>query len=103
EQTVPGSSGDFGDIAIGPSGQVMVVYQNNGSGEGPDTIRASVDPDGLGPMGFGAQISVTATNVGGFDTIPAQPQRTVDAESGLAWDRTGGTHNGRVYLVYTDE
>lgn len=27
----------------------------------------------------------------------------MDAEPGLAWDRTGGPHNGRVYLVYTIE
>jgi len=37
------------------------------------------------------------------DFIPAQPDRSVDAEPGLAWDRTGGPHNGRVYLVYTLE
>jgi hypothetical protein len=27
----------------------------------------------------------------------------VDAEVGLAWDRTGGAHAGRVYMVYTRE
>jgi hypothetical protein len=27
----------------------------------------------------------------------------VDAEAGLAWDRTGGAHNGRVYVIYTKE
>ena len=27
----------------------------------------------------------------------------MDAEAGLAWDRSGGPFNGRVYLVYTDE
>jgi hypothetical protein len=46
---------------------------------------------------------VTDTHVGGYDFIPAQPDRSVDAEAGLAWDRTGGLHNGRVYLVYTNE
>src|SRR5438874_1369971 len=34
-QIVPGPGGDFGDIAVGPNGEVMVVYQDNGSGEGP--------------------------------------------------------------------
>jgi len=57
------------------------------------------DPDGLGPAGCGKRIFVTATHVGGFDFIPAQPDRSVDAEPGLAWDRTGGPHAGRVYLV----
>jgi hypothetical protein len=46
---------------------------------------------------------VTSTNVGSFDTIPAQSTRAIDAEVGLAWDRSGGIHNGRVYMVYTDE
>jgi hypothetical protein len=26
----------------------------------------------------------------------------VDSEAGLAWDRSGGPHNGRLYFVYTD-
>src|SRR5207237_2099841 len=42
-------------------------------------------------------------HVGGFDFITPQPDRSVDAEPGLAWDGTGGPHNGRVYLVYTLE
>lgn len=46
---------------------------------------------------------MTDTHVGGFDFIPPQPDRSVDAEPGLAWDRTGGPHNGRAYLVYTAE
>ena len=46
---------------------------------------------------------VVDTHVGGFNFIPAQADRSVDAEPGLAWDRTGGPHNGRVYLVYTLE
>ena len=32
-----------------------------------------------------------------------EPAQDADAEVGLAWDRSGGAHNGRVYLVYTDE
>jgi hypothetical protein len=102
-ETAPGGGGDFGDIAIGPAGQVALVYQNNGSGEGPDTIKFNLDSDGLGAGGLGAQSSVTGTNVGGFDHIPAQNTRTIDAEANLAWDRTGGIHNGRLYMVYTDE
>ena len=94
--------GSFGDIAIGPNGQVMIAYQNNGSGVGPDSIKISVDPDGLGPATFGPTVVATATQVGGFAPLPAQPNRTVDSEAGLAWDRSGGPHNGRVYLMYTD-
>jgi hypothetical protein len=95
-------SGDFGDIAIGPSGQVAVVYQNNGSGAGPDFIRFNLDANGLGPGGFGPQSAVTTTNVGGFRAIPAQPTRTIDAEANLGWDIAGDLYNGRLYMVYTD-
>jgi len=66
-------------------------------------IFVNVDPDGLGPASFGDRVFVAATHIGGFDFIPSQPDRSVDAESGLAWDRTGGPHSGRVYLVYSKE
>lgn len=107
QQSIPSASGSFGGIAVGPgtsgSGKVIVVYQNPTGGEGPATIYANVDPDGLGAMGFGSRVTVTTTNVGGFDFIPAQSGRSVDAEVGVAWDGTGGPFNGRIYLVYTDE
>jgi hypothetical protein len=95
--------GDYGDTAIGPDGQVFVVYQNPTGGEGPATIYGALDPDGLGPQGFGPARVLQTTNVGGFDFIPAQSGRSVDAEAGLAWDRTGGPHNGRLYLIYVSE
>ena len=101
-QAVPGgSAGDFGDIVVGPAGQVMVVYQNNTTKEGPDTIHMNLNPTGLNGS-FGPQNSPTVTQVGGFATIPAQPLRKIDAEAGLAWDRSGGPFQGRVYLMYTD-
>ena len=89
--------GAFGDIGIGPAGQVMVTYQKKSK------IYVNVDPDGLGPATFGKPILVTGTHVGLFDYIPAQSTRGIDAEAGLAYDRSGGPFNGRVYLVYTDE
>ncbi len=103
-QTAPGSSGgNFGDIVVGPNGQVLVTYQSPASGQGPANIYVNLDSDGLGGSGFGQQILVSTTNVGGFDYIPAQAQRSIDAEANLAWDRSGGAFNGRVYLAYTDE
>ena len=93
----------YGDISIGPDGQVMQVCTLTESGQGGGKLFVNVDPDGLGPAGFGDRVFVTDTHVGGFDFIPPQPDRSVDAEPGLAWDRTGGPHNGRVYLVYTFE
>jgi len=103
-QVVPNTNNcTYGDIAIGPAGQVMQVCTLTESGQGGGKLFVNVDPDGLGPAGFGSRIFAAATHVGGFDFIPAQSDRSIDAEPGLAWDRTGGAHNGRVYLVYTKE
>jgi hypothetical protein len=103
-EVVPGSNNcTYGDVAIGPKGQVMQVCTLTESGQGGGKLFVNVDPDGLGPAGFGGRLFVTDTHVGGFDFIGPQPDRSVDAEPGLAWDRTGGAHNGRVYLVYTLE
>ena len=103
-EVVPGTNNcTYGDVAIGPSGQVMQVCSLTESGQGGGKVFVNVDPDGLGPAGFGDRIFVTETHVGGFDFIPPQPDRSVDAETGLAWDRTGGPRSGRVYLVYTFE
>jgi hypothetical protein len=103
-EVVPGTNNcTYGDIAIGPAGQVMQVCTLTESGQGGGKLFVNVDPDGLGPAGFGDRVFVADTHVGGFDFIPAQPDRSVDAEPGLAWDRTAGAHRGRVYLVYTNE
>jgi hypothetical protein len=93
----------YGDVTIGPQGQVMNVCSLTETGQGGGKIFTNVDPDGLGPAGFGNSVLAAQTHVGGFDFIPAQPNRAVDAEPGLVWDRSGGPHNGRVYLVYTLE
>jgi hypothetical protein len=103
----PGN-GDYGDTTVGPAGQVMVTYQNAVNGQGGTNIYTAVDPDGLGPAGFtpgslAANSRVAHSHVGGFDFIAAQPDRSVDAEANLAWDRSGGAHNGRVYLIWTQE
>jgi len=106
QQAIPSATGSFGGIAVGPGpngGKVIVTYQNPTGGQGPATIYANVDADGLGAGGFGARITVSTTNVGGFDYIPAQNERSIDAEAGLVWDATGGPFNNRIYLVYTDE
>ena len=106
QQAIPSATGSFGGIAVGPGpggGKVIVTYQNPYDNEGPSTIYVNVDADGLGAGGFGPQVTVSATNVGGFDFIPAQSERSIDAEAGLVWDATGGPFNNRIYLVYTDE
>lgn len=95
-----GSGGNFGDIAIGPGGRVVVGYQNPSGGVGPSTITVQRNITGIGGS-FTAGAGI-ATNVGGFRPIPAQPSRTVDSEMGLAYDVSGGPRNGRLYMVYTD-
>ena len=95
-------NGDYGDLVIGSDGQLLVSFQNPNTTIGPDTIRVDLDADGLGPGGFGTRINVTSTQVGSFLPIPAQPHRDIDSEPKMAWDRSGGPHNGRVYLSYAD-
>jgi BNR/Asp-box repeat len=104
-QFVPTSDGkgDYGDTAVGPDGQVMVIYQDRTNGQGGSHIYTAVDPDGLGGAGFGDPRLLARSRVGGFDYIPAQQHRSVDAEANLAWDRSGGPHNGRVYAIWTQE
>jgi hypothetical protein len=100
---VPGPVGsNFGDIAIGSQGQVMVTYESPVGDSGPAKLYVSVDPDGLGSKAFTPAVKVVSTNVGGFKKIPAQSVGEIDAEVGLAWDRSGGVANGRVYMVYTN-
>src|SRR5262249_35837339 len=70
-------------------------------GNGPSQIFVNLDQDGVGgAAGFGPRVLVTQTNVGGFELIPAQPRRGIDAEATLLYDPSVTSH-GRVYLVYT--
>ena len=104
-ESVPTSDGrgDYGDTAVGPDGQVMVTYQDQTNGQGGSRIYTALDPDGLGPAGFANPVLLARSRVGGFDYLPVQPHRSVDAEANLAWDRSGGLHDGRVYAVWTEE
>jgi len=104
-QTIPNTTNcSFGDITIAPNGAVVQACQTPTGGQGPGTIRVNTDADGLGAGNFNAGVAATTTNVGGFDFIPAQSVRSVDAEAGLAYDRLSTSpHFGRLYLVYTEE
>ena len=95
--------GNYGDTAVGPDGQVMVTYQDQTNGQGGSRIYTAVDPDGLGGTGFGNPRFLARSRVGGFDYIAAQPDRSVDAEANLAFDRSGGLHDGRIYAIWTQE
>jgi hypothetical protein len=97
------TTGDYGDVAIGPNGQVLIAYQDPTGGEGPATVYRALDPDGIGAQPMGPATQVVVSNVGGFDYIPAQAGRSVDIEIKLEYDRTGGARDGRVYLLWTQE
>jgi hypothetical protein len=92
-----GGAGQFGDISVGPGGEVVVSYQSD------TQIRVNTDADGLGAGGFAAAVVASNTNVARFDSVPPQDNRTIDAEANLEYDRSGGANNGRLYLVYTNE
>src|SRR6266511_4379688 len=47
----------YGDVAIGPSGQVMNVCTLTETGQGGGKLLVSVDPDRLGPAPFGKRYS----------------------------------------------
>jgi hypothetical protein len=95
----------FGDVAIGPDGQVANVCTiDRGRRPVVTGIRFSIDPDGLGPLGFGRSVTIGETNVRQFDPIRPQRDRTVDSETGFAWDRNPASpHFGRLYLIATHE
>lgn len=103
QQTVPGAAPcDFGDIAISPKGVVVQVCMSPNSGAGPANLLVNTNTGGLTGT-FGAAITASSTNVGGWDYIPAQNERSVDAEPSLAYDRNPlSPHYGRLYMAYTD-
>ncbi|WP_406470107.1 choice-of-anchor P family protein [Streptomyces sp. NBC_01615] len=100
--TQAAGSGDYGDIAVGPTGAVMVTYQRPQSGSAAGKLYTALDSDGIGGAGFQAEATAVDLHIGAFYPIPAQSSRTIDAEAGLAWDRSGGAHDGRLYFLYTD-
>jgi uncharacterized repeat protein (TIGR01451 family) len=95
----------FGDVAVGANGQVMVAFQNNVGSFGKATLYVSVDPDGLGPHGFGTPVVATTNAIAGNTHIPAYPGgQGVNAAAGLAWDTNpASSWCGRAYLVYTGQ
>ncbi|HEX4122907.1 MAG TPA: hypothetical protein VH619_20005 [Verrucomicrobiae bacterium] len=101
---IPGSaSGGFPDIAIGPTGQVMVAFQNNINASGASKIFVSVNTNTLGTNGFGAAVTVTSDALGGLTYIPAQPTGIgICASASVAFDCDPfSPYHGRAYIVYT--
>jgi uncharacterized repeat protein (TIGR01451 family) len=102
-ELIPGSDNvcGFGDIAVGPQGQVMVVYQTLHDSPGMANDFVSVDADGLGPNFFAPAV-LAATNVLGGNTIlpAASNGQGINGASALAWDLDLTSQNfGKVYLI----
>ncbi len=94
---------NFGSVAVGLNGQVIIAYQDSVDLAGTSAIFTSADPDGLG-TGSQLQIPnfVTGTTVGGEFYVPPQTIGHIDAEVGLAYDLSDGPNRGRLYMIYTD-
>ncbi|MEI6233958.1 MAG: PKD domain-containing protein [Planctomycetota bacterium] len=87
-----------GDLAVDPDGQVVISFQK------ADQIFTSVDQDGLGTQAnFSNPNLVNFTNVLDGNTYPAQAAIGINASPGLAFDRSGGLFNYRLYIVYVTE
>ena len=102
---VPGGHNcTFGDVTVGPGGAVAEVCQKDQDRYDPvrSVLRFTVDPDGLRPHPFRPSTVVARTDVSLFEPIRPQRVRTIDAEAGLAWIRTGALR-GRLVLMFTVE
>lgn len=96
---------NFGDIAVGPAGQVLVAFQDANFASNTSSLYTSLDPDGLGGAAFTDPNTrqIVATNVDASRLIPATTNNFgIDAEVRVAFDKSGGAFNGRAYMVYTD-
>ncbi len=96
-------------LSVGPGGQVMITWQTQLQMAPPDyyhpkaSIYVATDPDGLGSAGFNQPVWVTYTYENAYSySIPAMADWGINASARLAYDRSGGAHNGRVYMVYGD-
>jgi hypothetical protein len=89
--------GDFGGIAVGPHGQVLVIYENVAS-QRRSRLYTALDPDGLGPKGFGRPRLLARTHVNATFHIPVQ---RITTDASLAWDTSGGRYHGQVYATWT--
>src|SRR6201994_182284 len=85
-ETVPAPRGqnDYGGVAVGPDGQVTVIWETDIADRCCSDVYTAVDPDGFGPRGFGTLRLLGHSNVGGFFTIPAQPGQGAYTEPQLA-------------------
>jgi len=95
----PGTNSDidFASGAVGPNADFVIAYETDPGMFVPSQILYTVIP----AFGTSSSNTITNTNVGFVDSIPSAFLGT-DSEPQLAFDRSGGAHNGRLYLAYVD-
>jgi hypothetical protein len=87
----------FADPAVGPAGELYVVWHRIAAGQ--VVIDISTD----GGVTFGTDQLVTTSAAGFFTVIPAQPERGTSVNPMIDVDRSGGPFNGRLYVSYVDD
>jgi hypothetical protein len=98
------TDGNYAVPAVGPNGEFAITWQNPGGGQSNGNVLFDQDLDGLvGGLSFGVDATITTTQAGGFDFIPATPDRSAFSSPYVAYDRSGGAFNGRLYVAYADE
>jgi hypothetical protein len=103
-QTLPGTAdGRAPDVAIGPAGQALVVYDQGQFSSAPK-VMAQLDADGIGGAGFGPP--VTVANVAGYPHDP-RPRVAYDTASGRAYavygERQEATGPEEILLSFSDD
>jgi hypothetical protein len=90
------TSDKFIDPAVGPDGTLYIAWLSNSDA----TIRMATSSD----RGDSSDTMDVVTDISMEVKIPtsAAPQRGIHIGTVLDVDRSGGPHNGRVYLVYCD-
>lgn len=94
----------YADPAVGPNGELYISWWDTNS----DELKFDRDLNGLwvdaAPADeFGAETTVISLNHDVFRRkVPAQPDRGITPAPVLDVDRSGGQHDGRLYLTYGD-
>jgi hypothetical protein len=101
--TFSGGTGAAGTAIVNPANGTVtgIAITNYGSGYTSGPTVTLTGGGGSGAAAVAAVGTVTGTNTEYINPAPMSG-RGIDPDARLAWDHSGGPHNGRLYLVYTD-
>ena len=94
---------NFGNIAVGPQGQVAMAFMDSSTGtaHGPGHIYVAINPDSRTSDDFQTPQLVTTTNWGWYIQVPsAYNYRGTSAQPFVVYDNSSGPFSGRLYLSY---